>query len=308
MLIAIELVFALITYLVITSKGAKKPSFNVSFLVIALTILLLAGLIMSSIWALLVVLPILAGFGVLIGSVLGASVNFLSSMTVRPSAKGGIWFFGLALLVLASFHSKYRLASEALRACDSTVQSPQEILTVFKGLENQQFNLTLDPEFAWISVYTDHRDSFLRGSSKHSVNLGGDELQRASCDLTRNFSRPILLDTFRHAIRISNETGELLRPNVEQDYLSYNYVSITLTARHRQTKFDQEIVMPNGQALRMIFRARMTRGWLFSTDYHGLVMTFELVGDADEPPIEQASRNVDIFNDLGYLTFVNGAP
>lgn len=308
MLIAIELFFALITYFVITTIGAKMPSSGVAFLCIGLAMLFLVGLLLGNIWVLLVAFPILAGLGVLIGSVLGAAVNLLSSMTTRGSAKKGIWIVGLVLLVIASFHSKYRLVSDALTACDPSVPPAQEILTVFNGLENQQFTLILNPEFASISVRADHGNSFLWGSSKHSENLYGEELQQAACDLTRHFSRPILLDNLSHVIRISNETGALLGADTEHDYNSLNYIDISFSARHLERKFDQETVMPNGQVMRIKYRAIMTRAWQFFTDYHGLAMTFSLEGDADAPPTEQASRIVDIFDRLGYLTPADSKP
>lgn len=85
MFIIIELISGLIIYIVFTGNVAKKPSSGPAYLIFIAIALLISGLLLGNIWALLVVFPLVAGIGVLFGFVLGVSVNWLSSLTLRQT-------------------------------------------------------------------------------------------------------------------------------------------------------------------------------------------------------------------------------
>lgn len=298
MQIFIEMICSLVTFFVITGN---KKFFSGAYLAIVLAALFLAGVVLGNIWALLVFLPILAGFGVLIGVLLGVSVNWLSSPIKGPTTKRAIWLCGLALLMLMSFHSKYRSAYESVTACDDQVQNPQTALAIFEGLKDAPFEIVLDPAFAWIGGWREVGGSFLWGESTYGQNLGNSKLRSEACNLTGNFSRPIRLRDYKLAIRVDSETGEWLGSEVEQEYDSYNYIPLRFQARFREGSADQEIVTQNGQPFRIMHRFRSKNRWRFSTDYHGLTMTFDLEGEGDKPPIEQATLIFENFRGLKYL-------
>lgn len=127
-------------------------------------------------------------------------------------------------------------------------------------------------------------------------------MRLAVCGLTKNFSRPIQLTDYSHTIRVSYDNDKLLKAGEDRDFNAFNYMNMKFQARWAGQPADQTLVIPNGQTLRFKFSPLFTRGWQISTDYHGLTMTFKLRGDANKPPIEDAIKFIETFDNLGYLT------
>jgi hypothetical protein len=93
----------------------------------------------------------------------------------------------------------------------------------------------------------------------------------------------------------------LLTVKAPYDPPTYTYTQLVLHPQPYSNKKGSELTASNGQPFRVEFKERQTKVWKFSTDYHGLHLSFALVGDQDDPPLQEAARLVDILKDQEFF-------
>ena len=240
--------------------------------------------------ALLAVLPLFAGLGIIIGGSLGLLVHALVSWTEHAVAKSATWVVGLAVVGALSLHSQYLSFFEATTACSNSAYTEPRVILAFDGASEQQFDMLLEPELAAASIWLRYRNSLFWGNSNYPPIIHGDKFSTYGCNLTGNFAHPVQVREYNASFWIDHATGELFSWSEERDFWSdaHSSIKVQLDTRSLYSEPTEQLILPTGHVLKFEFEDKEVPNWSFSTDYHGLRMRFDIRGGRDFPALEYA--------------------